>query len=392
MKRSLDALDVAGRRVFVRVDFNVPLSDGGTFDDARIRAALPTIRDLRRRGARIVLGSHFGRAKGRVRPELSLAPVAGLLGELIGAPVALAPDSVGDEVERITLDLQDGDVLLLENLRFHPGEEANDSDHVAALARLADLYVNDAFGALHRAHASTEGLARVLPAAAGHLIAAEIDALRRVTADPARPFAVLAGGAKISDKLGVLHTIAARADVLLLGGGLANTFLAAHGLDIGASLVEHGQEANVRAVEQAAADAGCRLVLPSDGVAADRVSAGAAHRVVAIDAVPHGCALVDIGPRTVAEFGRCVGGAATVLWSGTVGVYEIDQFAVGTRGVARALAESGAFVVVAGGDACAAAGAAGVADRMGYLSTGGGATLEFIEGRTLPGLAALPDA
>ncbi len=391
MKRSLDALDVAGRRVFVRVDFNVPLHAGDILDDTRVRAALPTIRDLRERGARIVLGSHLGRPNGRVQPELSLAPVAGLLSALIGVPVVLAPASVGDVVEQITLELEDGDVLLLENLRFQPGEEANDPDHVTALARLADLYVNDAFGTLHRAHASTEGLARVLPAAAGHLIAAEINALRRVTGDPTRPFAVLVGGAKISDRLGVLRTLTVRADVLLLGGGLANTFLAAHGHDVGASLVECGQEANVRAVEQAAADAGCRIVLPSDGVAAAEVSAGADHRVVGIDAVPDGWALVDIGPQTVAEFGRSVGGAATALWSGTVGIYELEPFGVGTRAVARALAESGAFVVVAGGNACAAANAAGVVDRMGHLSTGGGATLAYIEGKTLPGLAALPD-
>lgn len=391
MKRLLGAIDVAGRRVFVRVDFNVPLNGGDILDDTRVRAALPTIRDLRERGARIVLGSHLGRPRGRVKLELSLAPLARLLSELIGVPVVLAPESVGDEVEQITLELEDGDVLLLENLRFQPGEEANDPDHVAALARLADLYVNDAFGTLHRAHASTEGLARVLPAAAGHLIAAEIDALRHVTGDPTRPFVVLVGGAKISDKLGVLRTIAARADVLLLGGGLANTFLAAHGQDVGASLVEHDQGANIRAVEQSAADAGCRLVLPSDGVAVAEVSADADRRVVGIDAVPDGWALVDIGPRTVAEFGRAVNGAATALWSGTVGIYELEPFAVGTRAVARALADSGAFVVVAGGDACAAANVAEVVDRMGHLSTGGGATLEYIEGKTLPGLAALPD-
>ena len=392
MKRGIDALNVAGRRVFVRVDFNVPFRGGDVRDDTRIRAALPTITELRERGARVILGSHLGRPGGQVRPELSLATVARRLESLLGTPVRLAPDSIGPEVERLVDNLAAGDVLLLENLRFHPGEEANDAAHAAALARLADLYVNDAFGSAHRAHASTEPLAGLLPSAAGHLILTELAALQRGLTDPQRPFGAVLGGAKVSDKIGVLERLATQADVLLLGGGMANTFLHARGVDLQASLVEREHAEVAQVVERRAAESGCRIVLPVDGVVAAEVSLEAERRVVPVDAIPDGWSLLDIGPASIVSFEDALLDARTVLWNGTLGVYELAPFAHGTEAVAQFLAGSGAFVIVAGGDACAAANASGVAAQMGYLCTGGGATLEFIEGKSLPGVEALPDA
>jgi phosphoglycerate kinase len=392
MKRGIDALDVAGRRVFVRVDLNVSLSGGDVRDDTRIRAALPTITELRERGARVILGSHLGRPGGQVRPELSLAPVARRLESLLGTPVRLAPDSIGPEVERLVDNLAAGDVLLLENLRFHPGEEANDAAHAAALARLADVYVDDAFGTAHRAHSSTAGLAGLMPSAAGHLILTELAALERGLIDPQRPFGAVLGGAKVSDKIGALERLARQVDVLLLGGGMANTFLHARGVNMQASLVEREYADAARAVERRAAEAGCRILLPVDGLVAAEVSLEAERRVVPVDAIPAGWSLLDIGPASIAAFEDALRDARTVLWNGTLGVYELAPFAQGTEAVARFLAWSGAFVIVAGGDACAAANASGVAAQIGYLCTGGGATLEFIEGKSLPGVEALPDA
>ncbi len=381
-----------GKRVLVRVDFNVPLRNGSVRDDTRIRAALPTLDDLRRRGARLILASHLGRPHGRPRPDLSLAPVARRLSELVDAPVSLAPESVGPEVERLSAGLRAGQMLLLENLRFHPGEEANDPAHAAALARLADAYVNDAFGAVHRAHASTDSLARLLPAAAGHLLLAELDALDRSVARPERPFAAVLGGVKVADKLGVLRRLVEQADLVALGGAMANAFLQADGHDMQASSVT-GEEAELaREAARHAVQAGCRLLLPRDGVAAAAATACAERRLVSVDAVPPGWRLLDIGPDSVKTITDALPRFRTVLWNGTLGMYELAPFAKATYAVARALACSDAFVVAAGGDGVAAARAAGVADRLGYLSTGGGAALEFIEGRQLPGLAALPDA
>ncbi len=391
MKRGLADLDVNGRRVFVRADFNVPLDGSAIRDDSRIRASLPTIRDLRDRGARLVLASHLGRPPGAARPELSLAPVAERLGQCLGASVPLAPDSVGPAIERLTRKLEDGDVLLLENVRFHPGEEANDPAHVRSLARLADCYVNDAFGTAHRAHASTTGLAHALPAAAGHLMLAELRALDPIVQGPPRPFAAIVGGAKISDKIALLERLAATADVLILGGAMANTFLAADGVGIGRSRAESAADAVAR-IRSAAAAAGCRLLLPVDAVVADAAADDAAPATVGLDAVPADAMILDIGPASLAAYAEALAGARTVLWNGPVGVYELAPFAGGTLGLARLLADSPAQVVVAGGDAVAAAQASGRAGDFAHLSTGGGATLELIEGRELPGLAALPEA
>lgn len=392
MKRGSQALDVGGRRVLVRVDANVPLDGERIRDDTRLRAIAPTLANLRVRGARLVVASHLGRPNGQVDPALSLAPVAERLSELLGCVVALAPDSVGPDVEARSRRLADGEVLLLENLRFHPGEEQNDPSHAAALARLADLYVNDAFGTAHRAHASTVGVAQLLPAASGPLMHAEIQALDRLTRDPARPYVAVLGGAKVSDKIGVLRRLARQVDALLLGGGIANTFLAHAGGNLGRSLVEPGQADTVAAVRAAAVASGCRILLPGDAVAAATIDPEAATNVVPADQVPNDQMALDIGPTATTAYLEVLAEARTVVWNGPLGVYEHAPFAQGTLAVARGLAESSAFVVVAGGDALAAAQAAGVADRMGHLSTGGGATLEFLEGRELPGLAALPDA
>ena len=391
MKRGLMDLDVRGRRVFVRVDFNVPLDGSAIRDDSRIRASLPTIRELRDRGARVVLASHLGRPRGSVRLELSLAPVADHLAQTLDAPVRLAPDSVGGHVERMTRDLAAGEVLLLENLRFHAGEEANDPDHVCALARLADCYVNDAFGTAHRAHASTTGLARVLPAAAGPVMLAELQALDPVVRGPPRPFAAIVGGTKISDKIALLDRLAATADILILGGAMANTFLAADGVAIGRSRAERATDAVTR-IRAAATAAGCRLVLPVDAVVAREVAADAVPQTVALDAVPPDAMILDVGPASLAAYAEALAGTRTVLWNGPVGVYELAPFAGGTLGLAHLLADFPAQVIVAGGDAVAAAMASGRAKDFAHLSTGGGATLELIEGRELPGVAALPDA
>ncbi len=388
----MEALDVAGRRVFVRIDVNVPLDGSAIRDDTRVRAVVPTLARLRARGARVIAASHLGRPRGRVRPELGLAPVAARLSQLLDAPVALAPDSAGPAAAAAVRALREGETLLLENLRFHAGEERNHPTHAAALASLADCYVNDAFGSAHRAHASTVGVPALLPAAAGPLLLAELQALARATRAPARPYVALLGGAKTSDKIGVLRRLAAQVDALLLGGGIANTFLAAAGTSMGRSLVEPGQAAVAAAVRAAAAASGCRILLPSDAVTARTPAPDAASAVVSIDAVPDDSMVLDVGPATTRAYAALLARAGTVVWNGPLGMYEHAPFAQGTLGAARALAASDAFVVVAGGDALAAVQAAGVANRMDHLSTGGGATLEFLEGRELPGIAALPAA
>jgi phosphoglycerate kinase len=378
---------VRGRRVFVRADLNVPLRDGEVADDTRIRASLPSLRRLADAGARVVVASHLGRPKGERRPELSLRAVSVRLGELLDRPVAFAPDCVGAEAQHVVDALGDGDVALLENLRFHAGETANDPEFARQLAALADLYVNDAFGTAHRAHASTAGMvAHVSRAAAGDLLAAELEHLR-VVLEPRRPLLCFLGGAKVSDKLAVLEALAPHADVLAVGGAMAYTFLRARGEPTGESLVEDTQVAEARRVLDAAESAGRRLLLPTDHVVARELRDDAEHRTV--KQIPDGWMGLDIGPETAATYAAEAARAGTIFWNGPMGVFEIETFASGTREVARAVATSDATSVVGGGDSLAAINQLGLGSRIDHLSTGGGASLEYVQGMTLPGVAAL---
>jgi phosphoglycerate kinase len=387
-KKTVRDVDVQGLRVLMRVDFNVPLQDGQISDDTRIQAAVPTIEYLLDHGAAVILMSHLGRPKGKVAPEFSLKPVAARLGELLGLDVAMAPDCVGGEVEKMAKALEPGDVLLLENTRYHAGEEKNDPAMAEQLARLGDLFVNDAFGAAHRAHASTEGVTHHLPAVAGLLMEKEIEFLGKAIESPEHPYVAIIGGAKISDKIGVIRNLLVQVDALLIGGGMANTFLAAQGHEMGDSLVE------VDSIDVAAelmGEGGGKLVLPVDAVIADAFAADAARKVVPVDAIEPGWRMLDIGPKTVALFVGKLTGAKTVVWNGPMGVFEFEPFAAGTLAVAQMLAESDATTIIGGGDSVAAIQQAGLSDQMSHISTGGGASLEMLEGRTLPGLAALDD-
>ena len=390
-KRSVEAAEVDGRRVLARVDFNVPLDGGRVTDDTRIRAALPTIRHLVDRGARVVLVSHLGRPKGQADPAYRMAPVGRRLSELLGRDVDTLEEVVGPAVERAVGAVGPGDVVLLENVRFEPGEEQNDPEFAARLARLGDLFVNDAFGAAHRAHASTVGVAKVLPAYAGFLLRREVDVLSRLREAPERPFVAILGGAKVSDKLGVVAGLRDRVDALLIGGSMANTLLLADGIEVGASLAERDRVEDARRSIDDARARGVALLLPSDVVVAESLDAGEG-RVVAVDAVPPEASIFDIGPKTVARFGAEIAAARTVFWNGPMGVFEWTPFAAGTRGVAAAVAATAAFSVVGGGDSVAAIEQLGLADGVDHISTGGGASLELLEGRELPGIAAIPEA
>lgn len=390
-KRSVASADVRGKRVVVRVDFNVPLRDGDVVDDTRIRAALPTLRLLLDKGAALVLMTHLGRPKGTPNPAYSVAPVARRLSELLGRPVKTVPAVTGPEAERAAAELQPGDVLLLENTRFEPGEEKNDAALAAGLARLGDLYVNDAFGSAHRAHASTVGIAERLPTYAGLLLQREEEILSRLLQDPERPFVAILGGAKVSDKLAVIGQLLERVDALLLGGGMANTILLAQGREIGQSLAEPELVDDARRLIATARGRGIALLLPTDVVVAPSIDSDDAT-VVSVDHVPAEAAIFDIGPETIRRYCEQVGGARTIFWNGPMGVFERPRFATGTIEVARCVADADAFSVVGGGDSVAAVKAAGVADRIDHISTGGGASLEFLEGRTLPGIAAIPNA
>jgi phosphoglycerate kinase len=394
-KLTVDDLEVRGKRVLMRVDFNVPLADGKVTDDTRIRAALPTIQKVLADGACVILMSHVGRPKGQVVEEYRIQPAADRLGELLGKPVAVAPDCVGPEVEAAVAGLQPGDVLVLENLRFHPEEEANDPGFAQQLAALGDLYVNDAFGTSHRAHASTAGVAAHLPAAAGYLLQKEIDYLGGALASPGRPFVSILGGAKVADKIGVITNLLTKVDAIVIGGAMAYTFLKAQGIDVGASRVEDDRVDDALRMLDGAAQRGVDFHLPVDHVVADRFPEDA-NDAVAVQttdgaAIPAGTMGLDIGPQTIGLYSEVVAKAATVVWNGPMGVFEDSRFAAGTRAVAEALAGSDATSILGGGDTAAAANVFGLADRMTHISTGGGASLEFLEGRELPGIAALTD-
>lgn len=390
-KRSVSDADVRGKRVLVRVDFNVPLQEGEVADDTRIRAAVPTIQLLLDRGAAVILASHLGRPKGKPNPKYSIAPAATRLGELLGIAVQTAGDVIGSDATSAAKALEPGQVLVLENTRFEPGEETNDPELARVLASLADLYVNDAFGAAHRAHASTVGVAEHLPAYAGVLLLNEVAVLSRLLEEPERPFVAILGGAKVSDKLAVISHLLTRVDSLLLGGGMANTLLLAQGKQIGNSLAEPDLVEQARTLLSQAKEQGVSILVPSDVLVAETVDANQAS-AVSSDKVAAGTSIFDIGPETVREYCTQISEARTVFWNGPMGVFEKTPFAGGTIGVAHCVADSAAFTVVGGGDSIAAIEAAGISHRIDHVSTGGGASLELLEGRSLPGVDAIPDA
>jgi phosphoglycerate kinase len=388
-KKTIRDIEPRHRRVLVRVDFNVPLKEGRVADDTRIRAALPTIQYLLDKHSEVILCSHLGRPKGGPDPKYSLKPAADRLSELLGQPVPLVPDCVGPQAENAAAEMLPSQVILLENVRFHPEEEKNDPAFAQRLSVLADIYVNDAFGSAHRAHASTEGVAHLLPGVAGFLMEKEIEYLSRAVENPAHPYVAILGGAKISDKIGVIENLLTKADRVLIGGGMANTFLKARGVAVGDSLVE---DASLDTARGLMAGAGDKLVLPVDLVLGDKFEAGAQVRTVDVtEGVPAGWRILDIGPRTVEAFGAALQGAALVVWNGPMGVFEFPAFAAGTNGVARLVAASGATSIIGGGESVSAVEQAGLADKMSHISTGGGASLEMLEGKLLPGVAALQD-
>lgn len=390
-KQTIQDVNVQGKKVFVRVDFNVPMKDGVITNDTRVRATLPTLNYLLDQGAAVILGSHLGRPKGQRVPEFTLAPVAVRLGELLGREVKLAPDCVGEEVSKMAAELKGGEVLLLENLRYHKEEEKNDPEFAKALASLADVAVNDAFGVSHRAHASVEGITKFIPAVAGYLMEKEIKFVGQAVADPVRPFVAIIGGAKVSDKIGVIDNLLTKVDTLIIGGGMANTFVAAQGYSVGKSLLEEDKLDLARQLIAKAKETGVNLLLPTDMVVADRFAPDADHKNVAIDEIPADWMALDIGEETAKAYAASLADAKTVVWNGPMGVFEMDAFAHGTTAVAEAVAASDATSVVGGGDSISALQKTGLSDQITHISTGGGASLEFLEGKVLPGIAALAD-
>jgi phosphoglycerate kinase len=387
-KKTVKDIDLKGKRVLMRVDFNVPMQDGKVTDDKRIRASLLTIQYVLDQGASLILMSHLGRPKGGPDPEFSLRAASEVLASLLGKPVKMAPDCVGPEVEAMAKALRPGEVLMLENTRFHAGEEKNDLDLAKQMASLGDVYVNDAFGSAHRAHSSTEGVAHFLPAVSGFLMEQELEYLGRAVLNPEHPYIAILGGAKISDKIAVVENLLTKCDRLIIGGGMANTFLAAKGYNMQDSLVEAG---SVDTAKSIMAKAGGKLLLPVDAVIADKFEADANSKVVDVDKIPAGWRVMDVGPKSVSEFKAALNGARLIVWNGPMGVFEMPKFAEGTFAVAKMLAESGATTVVGGGDSASAVKKAGVAKQITHVSTGGGASLEFLEGKELPGVAALLD-
>ncbi len=394
-KKTVRDIDVAGKRVLMRVDYNVPMDaeSGRILDDKRIKATLPTLDYLRLAGAKIVLVSHLGRPKGERDPRLSLAPVAERLSELMGEPVQTVDDCIGAEVQEAAAALAEGEVLMLENVRFHPEEEANEAEFAKALASLCDVYVNDAFGTAHRAHASTEGVARLRPAVAGFLMEKEINFLSWAVEDPERPYAAIIGGAKVSSKMGVLEALLERVDKLLIGGGMANTFLKAEGFDVAESLVEDDYVDEAKRIEEKARERGVKLLLPADVIVAERFEADSPARRVSVKDVPAGWRIMDVGETTIDVYARALADCKTVVWNGPMGVAEMPSFAHGSHRLAGVLAKlEEATTIIGGGETAAVVEALGLAEEFSHVSTGGGASLELLEGRELPGVAALQDA
>jgi len=391
-KKTLKDVNVKGKRVFCRVDFNVPMKDRKVTDDTRIRAALPTIQYLMNEGAIVLLASHLGRPKGEIVEDLRLTPVAERLSELLGKPVRKVNEAYGETVKQEIASMNEGDVLLLENVRFYKGEEKNDPELAKQFAELADLYVNDAFGAAHRAHASTEGIAKYLPAVAGFLMEKELDVLGKALSNPERPFTAIIGGAKVKDKIGVIDNLLDKVDHLIIGGGLAYTFIKAKGYEIGQSLLEEDKIDLAKQFMAKAEEKGVKFYMPVDAVVADEFSESANRKVVSIDEIPSDWQALDIGPKTQQLYKEVVNQSKLVIWNGPMGVFEMDAFAGGTKAVAEALAEAkDTYSVIGGGDSAAAVEKFGLAEKMSHISTGGGASLEFMEGKELPGVVALND-
>ncbi|MFJ7664138.1 phosphoglycerate kinase [Lysinibacillus sp. NPDC097162] len=390
-KKTMKDIDVKGKRVFVRVDFNVPMADGVITDETRIRAAIPTIEYLVEQGAKVILASHLGRPKGEVKEDMRLTAVGIRLAEILGKPVTKLDESIGEAVETAVENMQNGDIVLLENVRFHAGEEKNDPALAEQFAKLADVYVNDAFGAAHRAHASTEGIAKHIPAVSGFLMQKELDVLGKALSNPERPFTAIIGGAKVKDKIGVIESLLEKVDHLIIGGGLSFTFIKAQGHDIGKSLLEEDKIELAKSFIEKAHAKGVKLHMPIDAVVANEFSKDAETKVVDVDAIPADWMGLDIGPKTAARYAEVIQNSKLIIWNGPMGVFELEPFANGTKTVADAMAATAGYTVIGGGDSAAAVEKFEVADKMDHISTGGGASLELMEGKELPGIVALND-